>query len=234
MHSPSTWRLRARAALERYFRSHSFPRFTLSVVVALAGVAGLLVSQILLKLGMQEMWQRYPLAVLGGYLAFLTLIRIWVEIELSRYDPNNVDISDEVGKGTKPIANNSDLPGSDRSWLDWLDVPGSLDFDEGCFIGCAVALVAGIVLGAATSIFSFVMAGSELLAEVFLDAVLISVFYRHLKNAAKEHWLGTAVKRTWVSALLTALAVSLIGAVLDIMAPGSHAIGPAIREIFNN
>ena len=56
----------------------------------------------------------------------------------------------------------------------------------------------------ASLLVSFVMAGPELLAEVFLDAVVVTILYRHLKTAAKEHWPGTAVKRTWISALLTA------------------------------
>ncbi len=76
------------------------------------------------------------------------------------------------------------------------------------------------------------MAGPELLAEVFLDAVVVSIFYRHLKTAAKEHWLGTAVKRTGISVLLTAVGLSLLGAFLDNIAPHSNSIGPALREIF--
>ena len=233
MDSHPNWRLRARAALETYFRKRSHPRFTLGLLVMIAGIAGFLISHVLLHLGFEDMWLRYPVAVVGGYVTFLVQLRIWVEIERAGYDPSQVTITTETPQEKKSAPRlDGAFPGDRNSWLDWLDVPGAFDFDEGCLIGCLFALIAGALAGVGSLLFSFIMAGPELLAEVFLDAVVVTMLYRHLKTAAREHWLGTAVKRTWRSALLLAAALGLIGGCLALLAPNSHAIGPALKEVF--
>ena len=233
MDSQRKWRLRARAGLEAYFRKRSFPRFTLGVIVTLAGLAGFLISHGLLYHGFQEMWLRYPLAVIGGYLIFLAQLRLWVEIERAFYDPKQVPLAADPPEASESPTNLDRYQRGDSSWLDWLDLPGSVfDFEEGCLIGCVFVLLIGMLTGAAGLLFSLVMTAPELLAEVFLDAFVVAVLYRHLKIAAKEHWLGTAVKRTWKSALMMAAASSLLGIVLAGLAPNSHSIGPALKEIF--
>ena len=180
------------------------------------------------------MWLRYPLAVVGGYMVFLGQLRLWVEIERTPYDPKQVEIAADVSSNYDSLAPPPKKFISDGdSWLDWLDLPGSvLDFDEGCLMGCVFVFLIGMVTGAAGLLFSLIMTAPELLAEVFLDAVVVSLLYRHLKTAAKEHWLGTAVKRTWKSALLTAAVACLLGFLLAVLAPHSHSIGPALKEIF--
>jgi len=233
METHGKWRLRARAALETYFRNRSFPRFGLGLIVTLAGLAGFLISHVLLHHGIPEMWLRYPIAVLAGYLAFLALLRLWVEIERARYDPKQVPLAAYPPDEKESPTILELYQRRDSSWFDWLDLPGSvIDFDEGCLIGCVFVLLIGMLTGATGLLFSLVMTAPELLAEVFLDAVVVTLLYRHLKTAAKEHWLGTAVKRTWKSALLTAAASSLLGLVLAGLAPNSHSIGPALTEIF--
>ena len=142
------WRLRARAALEAYFRKRSFPRLTLGLIVAIAGFAGFLISHVLLHRGMAEMWQRYPLAVLGGYGVFLILLRLWVEIERIRYDPTQVAISTEPPDERNAPVLQGPFQKDRSSWLDWLDLPTSLDFGEGCAFGCLIALVVGLAAGA--------------------------------------------------------------------------------------
>lgn len=233
MTSHPKWRLRARAALEAYFHRHSFPRLTLGLIVALAGFAGFLISHALLYLGFVEMWLRYPLAVLGGYGVFLVLLRLWVEIERIRYDPKMAAVPTDASDGKIDLPIRRAPFEKDRSsWLDWLDVPELFAFEEGCLLGCVIALVVGLVAGVTGLLFSFVMAGSELLAEVCLDAFVVSLLYRHLKTAASEHWLGTAVKRTWISASLMAAGLGLFGYFLGLLAPQSHSLGPALEAIF--
>lgn len=234
MDSHPKWRLRARAALEAYFRNRSHPRFTLGLLVVVAGIAGFLISHMLLHLGFEDMWLRYPVAVIGGYVTFLVQLRIWVEIERAGYDHNQVTITTDLPREKEPTPLlESRLPRDRGSWLDWLDAPGFFDVGDGCVIGCLCALILGALAGVGSLLFSFIMAGPELLAEVFLDAVVVTMLYRHLKTAAREHWLGTAVKRTWRSALLIAAALGLIGGCLSLLAPNSHAIGPALKEILH-
>jgi hypothetical protein len=232
MDSHPHWRRRARTALEAYFHHRSYPRFTLTLLVTLAGVAGFLISRLLLHYGLEEMVYRYPLAVIGGYAVFLLQLRLWVEIERIRYNPEEVKISSEtpLAADSEPLADR--LRGSERdSWLDWLDVPDLMILDDGCLIGCFFALVIGFMVSTATAVFTFIMAGPELLAEVFLDAVVVSMLYRHLKQSAVEHWLGTAVRRTWVTVVVMAVALGGFGYVLAAFAPGCHSLGPALREI---
>ena len=229
------WRARARAALEAYFRARSFPRFILVLLVTVAGFIGFFISHTLLHHGVGDMWLRYPIAVLGGYGAFLAGLRLWVEIERARYDPNQVEIPPDFPANRE----NADPPSKrytsdSSSWSDWLDLPTSVfDFDEGCLIGCVFIFLFGLLAGAVGLVFSVIVAAPELLAEVFLDAVVVTLLYRHLKTAAREHWLGTAVRRTWRSALVTAAASSLLGLILAGLAPRSNSIGPAMREIFD-
>lgn len=234
MESHRKWRLRARAGLEAYFRNRSFPRFGLGLIVTLGGLAGFLISHTLLHHGFEDMWLRYPLAVIGGYLVFLGQLRLWVEIERARYDPKQVSLPGDPPeeKESPPVCDRFSRNDS-GSWFDWLDLPTSVfDFDEGCLIGCVFILLIGLLTGASGLLLSLVMTAPELLAEVFLDAFVVAVLYRHLKSAAKQHWLGTAVKRTWKSAILTAVASGVLGLVLAGLAPHSHSIGPAVEEIF--
>lgn len=228
------WRLRARAALEAYFRKRSFPRFILGLLVIIAGLAGFLISHVLLHHGVGAMALRYPLAVGCGYLVFLGLLRLWVEIERSRCDPRQLDLSSAPPADDRGHPPSWTFPNQRSSWLDWLDVSDLFVPEEGCLIGCALALVLGAIFGAASFLVTFITAAPELLAEVFLDAFVVTMLYRHLKSAAKEHWLGTAVKRTWISALLTAATLGITGACLDSLAPHSHSIGPAVKEILHS
>lgn len=62
---PWKWRKRATAALEAYFESRSYPRSMVTLLLFLAGAAGFLVSDGLLRGGVEHMWMRYPIAVLA-------------------------------------------------------------------------------------------------------------------------------------------------------------------------
>ena len=62
------------ADLER----HGWPRLQLFLIVAMAGLAGFIVSYALLSAGVRSMAIRYPVASAAGYLAFLLLIGAWL------------------------------------------------------------------------------------------------------------------------------------------------------------
>ena len=226
MDTQPKWRRRALTALENYFRNHSHPRLTLLLIVTAAGVGGLVISHVMLHFGVEAMCYRYPVAVLVGYGIFLGLLRIWVEVEREAYDPAQVaiptDSTDEEPEPRGPECGRNFV-----SWWDWFDVVDLFRTGEGCL----VALFMGLLVGMASLLVSFILAGPEFLAEVFLDAVVVTMLYRHLKTAAKEHWLGTAVRRTWKSALLTAGLLAFLGWMLDLAAPDCHSIGPAMKAI---
>jgi len=62
---------------------------------------------------------------------------------------------------------------------------------------------------------------------------LAGLLYRHLREAAAEHWLGTAIRKTFAHVLGSIVLVAIVGYCLDIMAPDSDSIGKALREIYN-
>jgi hypothetical protein len=227
------WRQRAKLALEGYFRRRSLPRLALSLLLILTGGVGFLISFALLHLGVPEMWIRYPVAVLGGYAAFLALIRVWVEVERSRFDPEAADLRDAFRQSAE-LEERSDYevlhPRHSDSWLGWVDLP-DLDFDDPG--GCLIAILLGAVIGVLVILAVALAQAPVLVAEVFLDAFLVSVLYRRLRIAAEEHWLGTAIRKTWLSAVAIALLLGVAGKCLDLLAPGAHSIGPALHWIVN-
>ena len=79
-----------------------------------------------------------------------------------------------------------------------------------------------------------VMAAPGLLAEVFIDAFIVSALYRHLRIATEGNWLGTAVRKTWLLAFATAALLCLAGWCLEMLAPGAHSIGPAIEKLLRS
>ena len=170
-----------------------------------------------------------PIAVLSGYGVFLLLLRSWVEFEKSRFDPRAGEIEKALEESAfyRPAAEKW-RRGS--SWLDWLDFPGGLDFDEGCI----AALLIGVLCALIGLLVFSILSASALIAEVFLDAFIVSALYRRLRIAAQEHWLGTAVRKTWLPALLTAALLSLAGWCLETMAPGAHSIGPALDRLLQS
>src|SRR5262249_15953861 len=87
---------RARAALEGYFRKRSFPRIILGLILLLTGAVGLGVSYELLHAGVTKMWIRYPVAVLVAYAVMLGLVRLWIEFEQRRFDPDDPAMRDAI------------------------------------------------------------------------------------------------------------------------------------------
>lgn len=67
---------RLRRLLER---AHS-PRLQMVLIVSLTGAAGFFASVILLDLGVEALWLRYPLAVVVAYLVFLASLWGWLRL----------------------------------------------------------------------------------------------------------------------------------------------------------
>jgi uncharacterized membrane protein YgcG len=62
------------------------PRLVVSLILLATGLAGFLVSFLLLRSGMTRMWLRYPLAILFAYCVFLLLLRLWLALLQKRND----------------------------------------------------------------------------------------------------------------------------------------------------
>lgn len=80
-------------------RRHGWPRLQMSVMVALTGLAGWLLSALLLHLGLHAMMVRWPLALLGAWGLFLAMLGLWVRLQRETIElPDDVDelLPDEI------------------------------------------------------------------------------------------------------------------------------------------
>jgi hypothetical protein len=84
-----------------------YPRLQMMMIVGLTGLSGLLSSFIMLKLGVWNMMIRYPLAVLGSYLAFLLFLRLWIW-----WQQRGLNQSEESSQSKRRSSSNSgwDIP----------------------------------------------------------------------------------------------------------------------------
>jgi hypothetical protein len=216
------WRAKIRAALEAYFRNHSLPQLTLGLLLVLTGAAGFLASVLLLKFGVYHMSIRYPVAAGCAYAVFLALIRLWVEIERARFNPQpgefEGDFSSRNPESKRQVSRQSS---GDGSWLDWVDFSNVCDLHDGCL----PVLIVGAIIALVALLFTALASAPAFMAELFLDAFIVSVLYRRLRIAAREHWLGTAIRRTWLHVFVAMALLAFVGWGLDQLAPGSHSIG---------
>ena len=216
---------------------HGFPRFQMFILVALTGAMGFLSAYVLLRLGLESMALRYPIAVAVAYGAFLLLLRVWLAVQQREWEiladaTDLLDLSDLVPRGSggsaSPCAGDS-LPksgGGKDSSFDFI----SLDLDEGgILVLVAILVLAVAVLGTA---FWIVWTAPVLLAEVLVDGLVMIAVYRRLKRSGgPSHWLFGAVRRTWVSAVVAALLFSFAGGLLHRAVPEARSIGDAWKSV---
>ncbi len=177
-------RRRMLGRLGRYLANRRSPRAVLSAILILTALVGFGVSVAMLKAGLNTMWLRYPLAVLGAWGVFLLLVRSWAERERDeiRVDEELSDLGpkdDYFGATTvREVAR-----GARRSrWLDWLDWLNPLDGTdaEGCLVGLAAMAAIIALAGALVAIAGLIMEAEVVLAEVLLDVLLVSALNKRL------------------------------------------------------
>ncbi len=206
-----------------------------TLIFVLTGVAGFVLCQGMLWLGLFSMGIRYPLAVLGAYGIFLLLLRAWVGWEHFKFDHRVIHLPEpppgvnddgfpENGKSQRSLV---DSYSNDTGWLDWLDV-GSTDlFDSE---GCLLVILLGLLLSMLGFVGFAIAEAPVLITEVFLDSVLVSVLYRTLRRSNTNRWLGTAIRRTWSRVLWLAALLAVLGAFLQMLTPDCHSLGQMIEK----
>lgn len=111
--------LNAKQVEERLLAT-SFPRLQMLLILSLAAVGTFLCSALLVRCGLKSMGLRYALAVLGGYLSFLSFVRVWIAYQTrnwafgrakqsSRDALETRDMRDEVVDGLDALSK-VDLP----------------------------------------------------------------------------------------------------------------------------
>jgi hypothetical protein len=241
--------------IRRRLLDASAPRLQLGAIVALCGCCAFVVSLVALKLGMASMAVRYPLAVVAGYLAFLLLIRLWIAWQRRAVEAPSDFAADLVAQLDIPDLSGARLPstssgpsfftagrsggaGGGAQWSHGLSSASrggsassgtsfmpDLDLDDLWF----VVLAAACALSGLVAIVYVIYAAPVLLAEVALDAAVVSAVYRRMRRQDASHWAVTVVKHTWIPALVLVTCAALGGYALQRIAPDARSIGGVIN-----
>ena len=226
--------------LRTHFARRRSPRATITVILLATGGAGFVASVMLLKGGVSQMWLRYPLAALIAWAVFLALVRAWAERERESFridehlgeiapPENDPSAADEAG-GESAL----DKPRHKRAWrwLDWLDVPDIGLDAEGCLVGIVFVVLIAALAGAVVAVAGLIGEAEVVLAEVFLDAVLVSALYRRLSRLQPRWWLAGALRQTVWPVFFTT--VFLVGTALIFQqeVPEAKSAGEIWRHYF--
>ena len=223
----------------------SRPRFQVSLILSLTGLAGFLTSFSLLHLGVPWMWLRYPLAILFAYCVFLLLLSLWLWLQRRTL---NVDSSvlDFISSGETGDEESLHFGGGDSggggaggSWGESVSssspvssgcsssngVGFDLDLEEGWLIIIAIVAVVGGLIAS----FYVIYIAPSLLAEILVDGALMAGLYKRVKHIEPRHWLRAAVRRTFLPAMLVAIFFTVAGYSLQRAVLDAHSIG----EVWN-
>lgn len=201
----------------------SYPRLQMTLIVTATGLAGFLASFVLLHLGLDKMWLRYPLAVGISYAIFFLLLRLWIvyqqrSLVQDLIDASDCDPTDLLPKGRVSSRLASSDSANSSSWSDLL---GGLDGDE--WIAVIVLLVA-LLVGVLASVF-IVYSAPALLGEVFLDAIVVAALRKRMIRVTEQHWSWAALRRTVIPFLVVGLAFSAAGGIIQKVRPDAKSIG---------
>jgi hypothetical protein len=92
-------------------------------------------------------------------------------------------------------------------------------------------LVIELAVGLALSSFYVIYSAPTLFAELLLDGALSASLYRRLRGIERRHWVATALRRTALPFVLTALFLAAVGWGLQSAAPDAHSVGEAIHHV---
>jgi hypothetical protein len=109
-------------------------------------------------------------------------------------------------------------------------VGGSLDLDDGAFVVFVIIAILA-ALGGVLCLAYVIYIAPLLLAEVALDAALVSAVYRRLNKEDVGHWTGAVFRRTWIAAVILVLFMSIAGYAAQRLAPEARSIGGVFRAL---
>jgi hypothetical protein len=227
-------RREALAEIRTRFVGKGHPRLLILTFITCAGLAAFGISTALFRLGLDHMGFRYFLATAFGYGVFLVLIRIWIELHRPSKDHGDPDLSEiEIGSTDADAEFSGGGSGGGGAGGRW-DGPGLpgvevLDADDAWPVVVAVAVAAVVFIGAGLALFYVVYYAPLLLAEVALDAALVTGIYRRLRRQDTRHWLGSAIRHTWKPAAAVAVCLYVIGVVVQWAVPSARTIGGVLR-----
>ncbi len=222
-----------RTRLKRHLVRNYFLRFHMGLLFSASTAAGIGTSKLLLTAGETRVFVRYPIAVIGSYLVFLGLIRLWL-IYVARMqapgvlshlpdvlDLPDVDLPGGESSGSFPEAvkfGGGQAGGGGASdtfdvveaqpvapaKAGWSGGDWSLDLDDDTFWVVVVLIVlVAAILGSGMYL---VYIAPELLPELALNALLASSFAQAAKRAEKKGWED----QSWMTGAIRATIIPLV------------------------
>jgi hypothetical protein len=241
----NTERERLAERIRARLRGQGLQRLEMSVIVLGTGLAGFFFSAVLFRLGVSSMPARYAASLAGAYLVFLLLIRLWVElhrrgieIDLESFDVPIDLAGDAIGSIGDPIGGGGSAGGggADASYEFGSGGPSAdtggggggldlLDLDDAFIVVVPIVMFIGGLVAALLIVWS----APALLVEIVLDIALVSGLYRRLAHLERRSWLMTAVRRTWVPIVVTAVVLVVGGFLIQGAVPEAETIGDVFR-----
>jgi hypothetical protein len=223
MRSPPHARDEEVARVRAHLLRAGSPRVRMLLIVMLTGACGLGASYLMLRAGLLSMPARYTIALLISYLAFLGLLRLFVDDS----GPGNPDLPGNSLSGSHDPSSAQagsmhdiiDARSSRRSSGRWFDGSG-LD-DE--LVLPLLALLALLTIACASA--WMIASAPTLFAELVVDCTLSAGLYRRLRALERRHWLDTALRHTIWPFVATALVVVAFAFAAQHYRPQAHSIG---------
>jgi len=248
---PITSRQQLIRRIQRELEARGYPRLQMMLLVALTGGAGFLASFLLLVYGLDSLGLRYAISVAIAYLVFLILLWLWLRADADTYDGFDevaveilAQIPDATARTSKSVGGGGGFGGgggtgrwednsSPETLVELPDVPlpsadAVADADEFAIPLAVILTVVGVVFVVLAASFSVILSAPVLFAELLVDGVLAASLYKRLRRVDSRHWLQSAIRRTIVPFVITAVLAGAVGWGLSVYAPGARTLGDAL------
>jgi hypothetical protein len=204
--------------LKRLLIKYSQPRFQMFLILLVTISIGAGASFVLLKAGLTGMWLRYPVAAIVAYLAFLIMLRLWVQYKFS-----DLSIAPDADAAQPEPGTESQYSIWKLRFIDFLDM-ASCGIDDFPVLFFIVAFLAILIV-----VWWIIIAAPALIAEVLVDGVLVTGLWHRFKRYGETSSLGGAVRATMLPAVIVFVGLGIIGFFLQTIKPGADSIGDLFR-----
>lgn len=216
--------------MQERLQAQSWPRLQMVLIVVFTGLAGLLLSAMLLRAGVHSMAWRYPLTTVLAYGAFLGLLWLWMRTRPDDWGDvaDGVDVGlDAVDVASSALRVHGDTGNQGRGGGgDWR-LGEAADADE---LVVVVLVVLAVVALASVGAYIVVQAPT-LLAELALDGAVAGSLFHRLRQAERQHWARSAWQYTRWPLVVLVVVMALVGAGLQNAAPGAQTVGQALSTL---
>jgi hypothetical protein len=242
--------------IEQRLLASSFPRLHMLLILSLAAIGTFLCSATLVRCGLASMGVRYALAVLGGYLSFLSFVRVWIAYQtrnwsFSRPQPargqlsfdGSLDLPDLSALGDLGSSASDAFSGAGGSF-GGAGASGSFDLDLGSnesgasealeAVGAsdeALPIVIAVIalLGGLIALGFVVYSSPVLFAEVLLDVAVLGAVYKKNQRHQRSHWAAGVLGRTYKPMLVLSVFAAIFGFAMQSTAPQATTLGAVLN-----